>query len=77
MHDMGKEFKPPRRNNVGQWRKIKLLFLRGYRWVPTFERYSIEVRKQRLEYLGPVSRSPREDSARGQVGLPAARLMHQ
>ncbi len=32
MSDTGKDFKPPRRHNITQWRKVKLLFRRGYRW---------------------------------------------
>ena len=32
MQDVGKDFKPPRRQNINQWRKVELLFWRGYRW---------------------------------------------
>lgn len=32
MSNMSKDFKPPRRHNIKQWRKCELLFNRGYRW---------------------------------------------
>lgn len=32
MTNAGRNFKPPRRNNIKQWRKVELLLQRGYRW---------------------------------------------
>lgn len=32
MINAGRNFKPPRRNNLTQWRKVELLLQRGYRW---------------------------------------------
>jgi len=32
LNDMGHDFKAPRKNDIKQWRKVELLFRRGYRW---------------------------------------------
>ncbi len=70
MHNRGKEFKPPRRNNIRQWRKVELLYQRGYRWETKFKQVSttwknINGEKPKpaalikVECTVPVSRSPR------------------
>jgi DNA-directed RNA polymerase subunit RPC12/RpoP len=64
MRNMGKEFKPPRRNNVQQWRKIKLLYHRGYRWETAFEQiWSVE-RGIKVGRTVPVRFSPRASTLR-------------
>ena len=37
MINAGRNFKPPRRNNIKQWRKVELLLQRGYKWDYTVE----------------------------------------
>ena len=37
MTNAGHNFKPPRRNNIKQWRKVELLLQRGYKWDYTVE----------------------------------------
>ncbi len=37
MQNVGKDFKPPRQQNIKQWRKVELLFQRGYRWKQAWE----------------------------------------
>ena len=32
MINAGHNFKPPRRNNITQWRKVETLLQRGYKW---------------------------------------------
>ena len=32
MQNVGKDFKPLRHQNIKQWRKVEMLFRRGYRW---------------------------------------------
>ena len=41
MKNAGHNFKPPRRNNIKQWRKVELLLHRGYKWDYTVERHEI------------------------------------
>ena len=42
MHNMGKDFKPPRKENVQQWRKVELLARRGYRWQQTHDSVPVD-----------------------------------
>ncbi len=37
MINAGRNFKPPRRNNIKQWRKVELLLQGGYKWDYTVE----------------------------------------
>lgn len=41
MKNAGRGFKPPRRNDVKQWRKVELLLHRGYIWDYTVERHEV------------------------------------
>ena len=64
MHNMGKEFKPPRHNNIRQWRKIELLFQRGYHWETKFELVWKMQGGNQVGCTVPISRSPRARNLR-------------
>lgn len=70
MKNAGRGFKPPRRNNIKQWRKVDLLLQRGYRWDYTrVERHEVTeglpkgvVRRCHVIHIlnGPRARTLRE-----------------
>ncbi len=64
MHNMGKEFQPPRRNAVRQWRKVELLFGRGWRWETRFKEVWTVQGNRKVGYVVPASRSPRARTLR-------------
>lgn len=58
MANMGKEFKPPRKNDLRRWRVIELLYQRGYRWETTLERIEVVHDGHRYGYTQPRFLSP-------------------
>ncbi len=65
MQDAGKDFKPPRRQNINQWRKAEMLFRHGYRWAQWFEvRHITEGAWNGWSHYETVSNGPRARTLR-------------
>ena len=65
MQNIGKEFKPPRRNNLRQWRKVELLYQRGYRWEAEIQKVWTTQGNVKVGYLVvATSRSPQAHTLR-------------
>ena len=65
MQNAGKDFKPPRRRNLNQWRKAEMLFRRGYRWEQRFEdRHITEGAWKGWSYYETISLGPRARTLR-------------
>ena len=64
LHNMGREFKPPRRSAIRQWRKVEMLFQRGYRWETQFKQVWTVQGNIKVGYTVPESRSPRARTLR-------------
>ena len=65
MRNMGKEFKPPRRGNIRQWRKVELLYQRGYRWEAETQKVWMTQGNVKVGYLVvATSRSPQARTLR-------------
>lgn len=66
MKNAGHNFKPPRRNNIKQWRKVEWLLQRGYKWDYTVERREVTQGLQHgltlgeCIFNGPYARTLRE-----------------
>ncbi len=72
MTNAGLNFKPPRRNNIKQWRKVELLLQRGYKWDCEYVRRDVPP-----GYRWPDGAIPREYNMERVFNDPRARTLRE